>query len=224
MAWGSQLPNSSDATVVESVYRELELGDTSRMVANLTLPKEGSRQTSITWKTSDPNVISATGEVKRPAIGEKATSTTLTATITKGGSNKHKIFNITVSPYETATLTAQYPFENDLKAHKVVFANGVVIGDRIDRDGGAVTYTEGGSGKAVLLDGKSGIQLPQGMISGPAYSVSLWVPPHELTLYTPTFSELWITTTGLVCCPKVPRERTRCFGPAAHLGITAALV
>lgn len=204
MAWGSQLSASMDATVVESVYGELDLGDISRVVANLPLPKEGSRQTSITWKTSDPNVISATGEVKRPEIGEKATSATLTATITKGESSKHKIFNITVSPYKKATLTAQYKFENNLEDSQAAFADGEVIGDRIDRKGGTVTYTEGTSGQAVLLDGKTGIKLPQGMISSSAYSMSLWVRPDELTLYTPTFFGAMDSNHWISLLPKGP--------------------
>lgn len=80
---GQQAPDMTDTTVVDSVYRELDLGDTSRVTASLNLPKEGSRQSRITWKTSDQSVITDTGEIKRPGIGEKAASATLTATITK---------------------------------------------------------------------------------------------------------------------------------------------
>ncbi|AET60498.1 beta-xylosidase [Paenibacillus terrae HPL-003] len=204
MAWGSQFAPTMDATVVESVYGDLALGDTSRVVANLSLPKEGSRQTSITWKSSDSSVISDTGEVKRPEIGEKAVSATLTATISKGESSKSKAFNITVSPYEKAMLTAQYKFENNLEDSEAAFANGEVIGDRIDREGGTVTYTEGTSGQAVLLDGKSGIKLPQGMISSSAYSVSLWVHPSELTLHTPTFFGAMDSNHWISLLPKGP--------------------
>ncbi|MET3207820.1 UNVERIFIED_CONTAM: beta-xylosidase [Paenibacillus sp. PvR008] len=198
MAWGSQFAPSTDATVVESVYGDLDLGDTSRLVANVSLPKQGSRQTSITWKSSEPSVISDTGEVKRPEIGGKAVP---------------------------ATLTAQYKFENNLEDSEAAFTNGEVIGNRIDREGGTVTYTEGTSGQAVLLDGKSGIKLPQGIISSSAYSVSLWVHPSELTLYTPTFFGAMDSNHWISLLPKgVPRETTRCFGSVARLGIPAAPV
>ncbi|MNW30104.1 Extracellular endo-alpha-(1-_5)-L-arabinanase precursor [compost metagenome] len=206
MAWGSKLPDMTDTTVVDSVYRELDLGDTSRVTASLNLPKEGSRQTRITWKTSDQSVITDTGEIKRPGIGEKAASATLTATITKGERSRDKVFNITVSPYEKATLTASYTFENNLEDQQDAFANGKVIGDQIDRQGGNVSYAEGVKGQAIVLDGKSGIALPEGLISSSAYSVSLWVKPSDLTLHTPTFFGAMDSNHWISLLPRGPEK------------------
>ncbi|MGW8956056.1 LamG domain-containing protein [Paenibacillus sp. NPDC055715] len=55
-----------------------------------------------------------------------------------------------------------------------------------------------------MLDGKSGIKLPQGSISSSAYSVSLWVHPSELTLYTPTFFGAMDRNHWISLLPKGP--------------------
>lgn len=187
MLWGSQLAELPATTVVDNVYRELTLGDTSKVKAKLSLPSEGSRQSSITWATSDPSVITASGEISRPEAGEQAVSATLTATIAKGDIRKQKSFTVTVIPYEAAKLTAQYSFEGNLQDHTGAFVAGEVIGDRIDRTGGTITYTDGISGQAAAFDGASGVALPDGLLSGDSYSVALWVNPEELTTYTTTF-------------------------------------
>ncbi|WP_138493349.1 lipocalin-like domain-containing protein [Paenibacillus pinistramenti] len=185
--WGSKLPNESDSEIVADVVKDLNLGDTSQVVSSLTLPTEGSRNSSITWQSSNPEAITAAGEVHRPASGSEAAKAVLTATITKGKSSSVKTFDVTVLPYVDAELTAQYSFENDLSDSTGLNGEGTVIGSKIDQSGGTITYADGHNGKAAVFDGASGVLLPKGLISSSSYSVSLWVKPEQLTLYTTTF-------------------------------------
>ena len=51
---------------------------------------------SITWGSSDTNVIAVSGEVTRPAFGEMNATVTLTATLSKGAESATKSFTLTV--------------------------------------------------------------------------------------------------------------------------------
>ncbi|SME93136.1 Beta-xylosidase [Cellulosimicrobium cellulans J34] len=75
----------------------LDLGDTSAVVTDLTLPAKGVGGSAVTWATSDPGVVSASGAVTRPAGDEPATAT-LTATVTLRGATETRAFDVTVLP------------------------------------------------------------------------------------------------------------------------------
>jgi len=185
--WGSKLADKTDEEIVADVVNDLNLGDTDHVISNLPLPTEGTRHTTISWATSDANVVSETGVIHRPEMGSEPATATLTATITKGDVTATKVFKITVLPYEEAKLTAQYSFENDLSDSGGKFGSGVVTGNRIDDNGGTISYAEGKIGKAAVFNGESGVRLPNGLISSNQYSVSLWVKPEQLTSFTTTF-------------------------------------
>ncbi|MET8979521.1 family 43 glycosylhydrolase [Streptomyces sp. NPDC004539] len=87
----------------------LTLGDTSAVTADLTLPKSGTAGGSnITWASDTPDVVSASGAVKRPAAGQPAAEVTLTATIRKGSVSDTKSFEVTVLPmFDDATAVRQ---------------------------------------------------------------------------------------------------------------------
>jgi arabinan endo-1,5-alpha-L-arabinosidase len=185
--WGSKLADKTDAEVVADVAADLSLGDTTRVVADLTLPTDGTRHTEIRWQTSDPAVVSETGAVHRPEAGASSATATLTATIVKGTATATKTFAITVLPYQAVGLAAHYAFENNLNDTTGNFGAGTPTGDRIDNTGGTIAYAEGKSGQAAVFDGASGVLLPSGLIASNTYSVSLWVKPEKLTMYTTTF-------------------------------------
>ncbi|WP_202076541.1 immunoglobulin-like domain-containing protein [Caldalkalibacillus salinus] len=69
---------------------------------HLTLPTEGKYGAHITWRSEDPDVITSTGEVTRPAHGEGDTQVRLTATLTLNEETMTKSFLATVreSPEE----------------------------------------------------------------------------------------------------------------------------
>ena len=65
---------------------------------NLPMPEENG--ISITWTSSNNNVVSNTGKVKRPAYGNEDAKVTLTATFSKGQISKQKKFTVTVPAYK----------------------------------------------------------------------------------------------------------------------------
>ncbi|RVT56913.1 LamG-like jellyroll fold domain-containing protein [Niallia taxi] len=197
--WGSKMEDMTDKEIVQDVKTDLNLGDTANVVSNISLPTEGTRHTTITWKTSDSDVISATGAITRPEAGAASKDATLTATITKGKFTTTKNFVITVLPYKENGLAAQYSFEGNLNDSNAQFDSGIITGNRIDNTGGTISYADGvNGGKAAKFNGASGIRLPNGLISSDSYSVSLWIKPEQLTQYTTTFfgardSNNWIS-------------------------------
>src|SRR5690606_11622068 len=63
----------------------------------LTLPTVGEHGSSISWHSSDESIISSTGDVKRPPIGEDDVVVTLTATATHGNDRATGQFDVIVS-------------------------------------------------------------------------------------------------------------------------------
>ncbi|HEU4322636.1 MAG TPA: family 43 glycosylhydrolase [Roseiflexaceae bacterium] len=185
--WGSRLADTSDREVVADVQRDLSLGDTSGVIANLTLPTEGARQSRIVWSSSNPAAVSEQGVVTRPAAGAGDASVTLTATITKGTASATKTFAVTVKEQAAGGLVAHYPFDGSLADSSGQRGAGTVTGDRIDRGGGAIGYAAGVRGDAAVFDGASGVRLPDGLIAGRRYSVALWLRPDQLTEFTTAF-------------------------------------
>lgn len=81
-------------------------------------------------------------------------------------------------------ISAHYAFEDGLTDTTANFTEGSVVGERPDAtDAGTVTYEAAGvaGGKALVLDGASGVRMPNGLISGTAWTLSLWVKPTALT-------------------------------------------
>lgn len=69
-------------------------GDLNTSVTkNVILPAVGEHGSVITWTSSNPDIISGIGEVKRPA---STTEVTLTATLKKDGAEAQKSFKLTV--------------------------------------------------------------------------------------------------------------------------------
>lgn len=182
--WGSQRSLVSHREVVARVVADLDLPATA--IADLTLPTVGSQGSTIAWTSSDPSVISPTGEVTRPAAGAPDATVTLTARITSGPVSRTKTFTVTVLAKPVGGLVAHYAFDGTLSSEGSAAA-GVVTGDRIDRTGGTLTYTAGVRGQAAVFDGQSGVRLPDGLIEGSNYAVSLWLKPSELNAFTTTF-------------------------------------
>lgn len=84
-------------------------------------------------------------------------------------------------------VTTYLDFENHLNDITGSFASGTVVGDIITNSGGNISFTNGVVGKAAVFDGKSGVLLPEGLISSYKYSVSIWVKPDQITEFTTTF-------------------------------------
>jgi arabinan endo-1,5-alpha-L-arabinosidase len=186
--WGSRMVEKSDAKIVADVQRQITLGDTGNdIISNLLLPTRATRQTNITWASSNPKVITPAGIVLRPQTSAGNARVTLTATIKRGNSTAQKVFPLTVRAKSAGGLVAHYSFEGNLAEANDRAGGGLVTGNRIDNTGGTITFAPGVRGNAAVFDGSSGIRLPQGLIANSAYSVALWVKPEQLTRNTTTF-------------------------------------
>jgi len=99
----------NDAEKVATAKANLTLGDLSAVTADLTLPTTQDEAT-VTWASSNTNVITNDGQVTRPVAGQPDAAVTLTATITVGEVSDTKEFTVTVKAEEaieptTHTLT-----------------------------------------------------------------------------------------------------------------------
>lgn len=185
--WGTQTKDSgrTEQEIVEAVESQLRIGNTSNIVSDLSLPTEATQGTVIAWETSDPSVVTEDGRVTRPTTEDA--EATLTAVITNGEATTTKEFVVTVMAGREIGLVAHYALDGDLSDQTGEFNDATITGDRIDNHDGNITFTEGINGQAAAFDGESGIRLPEGLIVGDTYTVSLWVKPEQLTTHTPTF-------------------------------------
>ncbi|WP_136518205.1 LamG-like jellyroll fold domain-containing protein [Cellulomonas telluris] len=206
--WGSAVEPMTAREAVRAVVADLDLGDTSAVVADLTLPTTGTQGTTITWASSDPAVVSPTGGVTRPAHGEGDATVTLTATVRNGNRTATATFTVTVLERTPGGLAGAWSFEGDLADASGTHPAATVTGPRIGTTGGTVTYVPGVHGQAVHLDGTSGVQLPTGLVDGPSYSAALWVRPDVITQYTTTFFAARDDQSWVSLVPRGPDSTT----------------
>ena len=184
VVWGSKLVGDSTADFLTKIADSIVLPN-EVVEGNLTLPTVGTLNATISWASDNSDVISTEGVVTPVSSGNQLVN--LTATITIDNEQMTKTFPINVVASQVAVLSAHYSFEDNLVETTGNFAAANVIGPMIGAAGGSVTYTDGINGKAVWLDGTSGISLPDGLINSHQYSVALWVNLEATTVHTPIF-------------------------------------
>lgn len=90
------IKKAGDATKIQEDYNDLRIA-TSGVISDLELPLKGSKYGStITWASSNTDVITNDGKVTRPVSGEKDAEVTLTATLTYNEETLTKKFTVTV--------------------------------------------------------------------------------------------------------------------------------
>lgn len=200
--WGRQSPAVTGAAAVDAVLSQLDLGDTSAVTSDLALPTTGTGGTTVAWASSDPALVTTTGDVTRPAPGEPDGHATLTATVTNAGASATATFGVTVLARVPGVLVGSWDFEGDLN-DSVTGTAATPTGDRIGTAGVAASYVADGiDGQALHLDGTAGVQLPDGLIAGPEYTVSMSLRPAQLTSFTTAFfgavdGDHWISLVPL---------------------------
>lgn len=90
---------ADDEKAVDAALAALEAQIPAETTANINLPTAGALSTTITWESSNPDVLAADGTVTLP---DKETAVTLTATVTKGNVSKTKTFTVIVKRPATA--------------------------------------------------------------------------------------------------------------------------
>ncbi|MBY9080661.1 S-layer homology domain-containing protein [Paenibacillus sp. HN-1] len=205
VVWGSQIETLSDRQLAEHIANLINIGDTSKVYKNLTLPLEGVRNSVISWTSSNESIVSSDGTVNRPAAGSGDAVVELTAAVTVDSASVSKTFTLTVlqksaNPLEDG-LIAAYDFESNLNEQAGRTGAGSITGGRIDAAGGDISYGTGVSGQAAVFNGDSGVRLPDGLIDGSAYTVSLWLNPDQLTAFTTAFFGAKTTNNWLSLLP-----------------------
>ncbi|WP_339897725.1 LamG-like jellyroll fold domain-containing protein [uncultured Gilvimarinus sp.] len=183
--WGIQLPAKSDGEIMDAIADDLVLPEMFKG-NQIALPTAGARGASISWSSDNAKVISAGGDVMRPNVGEGDASVNLTATITRKGMESERSFTVTVPQRMAYNRTAHYGFENDLADELGNKADGVGTGDRI-HNAGTVGYAAGQAGQALMLDGFTGVRLPNSLIDNYEYTVSMWVNPTVINQFSTAF-------------------------------------
>ncbi len=84
--------NSNAAEIVSLDKASLSLGNLNSVTANISLPTYGENGSTISWTSSNSNVISTDGVVFRPQYPSADKMVTLTATISKGNTSDSKTF------------------------------------------------------------------------------------------------------------------------------------
>lgn len=100
----------SEAAKVRAALDAIELVHPDDVRGNLTLPTKGSSATTISWASSDSDVVTPTGEVTRPAHGADPVEVTLTATGTLNSTTETREFVVTVKPAPAALDFEAYAF------------------------------------------------------------------------------------------------------------------
>ncbi len=94
-----QLYQQKEAILAQWALDAIDLEESDTLRQSLTLPTQ-SQDYEITWSSSQPQVISESGEVFRPAAGSQPVTVTLTASVTAGDQVLTKDFTFTVLPQE----------------------------------------------------------------------------------------------------------------------------
>ncbi|NOU98895.1 immunoglobulin-like domain-containing protein [Paenibacillus planticolens] len=97
---------TADEIAVQAAVAAIDLGNTSAVTGDLTLPTLGSQGTSISWNSSDPQILNHMGQVFRPCVGDWDVTVVLTAEVRKGNASDIKMFYVTVKA-ETTESTDQ---------------------------------------------------------------------------------------------------------------------
>lgn len=181
---GLDIDRLSGAQLLASAAEILNLGDISAVRENLVLPRTGPYASVVSWESSHPAVISTSGQVTRPDRNSPDAQVTLTATITLNGVQTTKTFAVTVKSLAPPSPVAAYEFESGLIDSAGAFGPGVVVGSRVNEAGGSVSFATGVAGNALVLNGTSGVRLPDGLIDDHSYSISLWLQPSAVSQFT----------------------------------------
>jgi len=105
----------------------VRLVDSDGVRGNLTLPTTGAYGVSLTWSSSDPEVVTPTGEVTRPPYGAGPVPVLLTVQGTLNGGTATRTIPVTVLPLPQAAPMAGYTFayfagESTDDGEKIYFA------------------------------------------------------------------------------------------------------
>ncbi|MFC7597013.1 family 43 glycosylhydrolase [Terrabacter sp. GCM10028922] len=104
------LQDITDDQKVANALAAVSIPDADAVRGNVTLPTSGARGVTLTWTTKDPAVVTATGEVRRPAYGSTAVKGRLTVRATLGAASGTRTITLTVLPLPKKEALEGYAF------------------------------------------------------------------------------------------------------------------
>ncbi|NKE62169.1 1,4-beta-xylanase [Lentzea sp. PSKA42] len=104
------LEDITDRQKVENALKDIVIHDEDAIRGNVTLPSKGARDVTLTWQSSDPRVVTATGEVTRPPHGSRPRIARLSVRATKGYTSNTRYFTLTVLPLPKKAAMEGYLF------------------------------------------------------------------------------------------------------------------
>ncbi|MFJ6673263.1 OmpL47-type beta-barrel domain-containing protein [Actinosynnema sp. NPDC091369] len=131
------------------------LTDAGGVRGNLTLPATAANGATLAWRSSDEGVVTATGEVTRPARGGEPVTVDLTVTATLGGGTATRTIPVTVLPMPAPAAHEAYFFpyfvgESTDDGEKIYFAaskgNDPLSWDELNNGRPVLTSTMGEKG------------------------------------------------------------------------------
>jgi len=153
----TKLPN--DAQAVQLDRDALIVHNISDVRGHLTLPAVGENGSTITWQSENTELITATGEVTRPAHGSGDVIVKMTATITRNAASTTREFSAVVKELPEQEDYAGYFFTYFTGEGK---ANGEQIYFALSDGNNALSWRELNNGNPVLTSdlGEQGLRDP----------------------------------------------------------------
>ncbi|MBT2513805.1 immunoglobulin-like domain-containing protein [Arthrobacter sp. ISL-30] len=136
----------SDKQKVEEASAALNVWDAQGIRGNITLPTTGLHGAKVAWESSNFSVITASGEVARPANGSQPLEVKLDAAVSYGKAKSKWTFRVTVLPLPQVEAKEGYAFAyftgNDLAGENIYMA--------ASRGNDALKWDELNGGKPIL--------------------------------------------------------------------------
>ncbi len=149
----------TDRQKVDKALQDIVIWDQDEIRGNVTLPAKGAHDVVLAWQSSDPGVVSASGEVRRPPHGSRPRKARLSVRATKGYTSNTRYFTLTVLPLPKKEAMEGYTFayftgEATQESEQVHFA--------VSRGNDPLHWDELNGGRPVLESryGETGVRDP----------------------------------------------------------------
>lgn len=201
--YDSVMSSLSPFEVLQQYLDSLVIGVDGIVTDNLKLPTQTSGKLNMKWSSNNTKFITNEGNVKRPTSSQGDQKVRLSVSVILDGSEIIKHYDVIVKALPMVLDRVSYSFDNhlnDTSNNKLL--TGKTTGPFIDTVRKKAQYREGKVGQGIYLDGTSGIRLPDNLITGNSYSVSMWMKPEAMSDFSTTFFGLKNTDKWISFTPK----------------------
>ncbi len=184
--------NQEDMLKAQAASDYLNLNcDLDNVVNNIYLPEKGLYDSTITWESSNTNLISIYGYIARPKESEGPQECQLTANITVRTATVKKVFNCRVLPSKAYTAEVKTSLYEDFSSYKV----GQDLSNYFiwDHSGDEIATTENTVQDNNLVKGKNVLDFkPLPTLYKDAHYTT------DVSVTTKSVMEMYVMTTGTI--------------------------